>query len=182
MVKFISLDNFGDLYSFYLIEVWLFILLYIIAAFGQYKYGAIPLLLIIGYIFFVVERKRIFILDKEKDKLLAIEKAMFQNKYRIVEQNKFSNIRKAYLHQVSWTKSVKYNLGILLKNGESIYPFGGFCNVNPYWIKRVEKVNDFILQNNETHLEMNYNSFLFRIIGILILSIHLFSLLSVIIH
>lgn len=67
MVKYVRLDDFGDLFSFYLIETILFILFYIIGTIGHYKYGATPLLLIMGFIFFIGERKHIFILDKEKN-------------------------------------------------------------------------------------------------------------------
>ena len=178
MIKFVSLDELGDLFSFYLVETILFILFYIIGTIEHYKYGAPPLLLIMGFIFFIGERKRIFILDKEINQLLVIEKALFQNKFTIIEQHQFSEIQKAYLHTVSCTGGVKYNLGILLKNGNSIYPFTS-CNINPSWVKKVESINDFIFQSRETHLEMNDNSFFFRIIGSLILGIHLFSLFYV---
>lgn len=74
MVKFMRLDDIGDLFSFYLIETILFILFYIIGTIEHYKYGTPPLLLIMGFIFFIGERKRIFILDKEKKSIISYRK------------------------------------------------------------------------------------------------------------
>ncbi len=121
-----------------------------------------------GFVFFIIDHKTQFILNKDSNSFTIVEKALFQKRHKVKQQIKLDDIIGVDIYQqVRFSKegsSTMYSLHIKTKHNGIINPFNcSVSNKNDYE-KFANKINQF-LNNDETSLIIDHAPFMFRIIG-----------------
>jgi len=116
-----------------------------------------------SYMCFICEHKRQFLLNKETNKLLIIEKALFQNLHRVVFQLPLDKLKR--VHLVDGRRNY-----MMLVTEEGILRLL-YANNLPlsymYLVNKVNNINEF-LSNTEKSLIFEHTPFTYRVVGILL--------------
>lgn len=124
-----------------------------------------------AYIFFIIDHKIQFLLDKDNNKFTIVEKALFRNEHRVLKQLKLDEIQEAYVytsisHNREEGTSTTYALHIKTKNQGTINPFNSSTSCNNAYEKIANQINEFLTGNENTKI-IEHKPFIFRIFGII---------------
>ena len=166
--------------SFRLVEICLFILMLIFSLYiifrsitNTFPYPPMPFIcgLFILYFLFIIEHKNQIIFDRKINKILFMEKALFQNKYKCTETYTLSDVEKAVLiteRDEQAENTEMYHVELKCKNDENLDLLNMANSNRAFWENIEIGINNFLSSVEEIYC-INNNSCVFRIVSIIIM-------------
>ena len=141
-------------------------------------FPVVPVAMIMGYIFFIIDHKIDITLNKEANSFVVMEKMLFFDKYRVNHKYQLSDILSAtvmtdfHIDREHGT-SVVYNVLINTKQYGAFELFKASTSNQAKYANIAMKINTF-LNNDSRYLSLSENSFIFRCLSLIPIIVSLY--------